>query len=368
MTPLERTLATLRGEPTDRTPVIGGFITNADYLAYAVGITVEEFWRDPERHALDAYRRVEADVIVQFVLPKKPEIETLGAKGQATNFTRSDHSWRERFPNPESVIEFARSRPSPHDVTANFDAESVYDFYVRLMLYGAQKMAPMVWVPGHIYGCPPFQHGYDEFGYENYLSAMYEAPDVFRAYFDSYGEQRRLENIEIVHATRDHDFLPLVYCGQDICYGAGPICSPELLREIYFPALRRAFEPLVEAGIEIVWHSDGYIIPILEDLLDAGVTGFQGFEEDHGMSLSALAEMRDRSERPLVLWGSVSVTSTLPFGTPDDVRRDVERCVEIGRRTGSRLFLAPSSSVGPEVPIGNIDAFFDRARSLTDAT
>lgn len=367
MTPTERTFATLRGEPTDRVPVIGGFITNADYLAQQVGVCVDEFWRCPEQYALDAYRRADADVIVQFVLPKRPETATVGTKEHATNFSRRADSWRERFPNPEAVIEFARSRPSPREVVASFDAKGANDFYVRVMLDGAKKMAPMVWVPGHIYGCPPFQHGYDEFGYENYLSAMYEAPDVFRAYFDSYGEQRRLENIEIVRATRDHDLLPLVYCGQDICYGAGPICSPELLRQIYFPALRHAFEPLVDAGIEIVWHSDGYIMPIIEDLLDTGVTGFQGFEEDHGMSLGTLAEMRDRSGRPLVLWGSVSVTSTLPFGTPDDVRIDIERCVEIGRRTGSRMFLAPSSSVGPEVPVENIDAFFDHARTLTNA-
>ena len=59
-------------------------------------------------------------------------------------------------------------------------------------------------------------------------------------------------------------------------------------------------------------------------------------------------------EKP-ILWGSISVTTTLPFGTPDDVRKDVVRCVREAD-DGSGFSLAPSSSVGPEVPVENIFA------------
>jgi hypothetical protein len=362
MTPTERVQATLAGEPTDRPPVIGGFVTNPDFYINSRGITPDEFWNDPEPYALETFKAVEADVIVQFVMPKPPETTTQTSSGRTTNFSRQDHSWRELYPDPDAVIDYVRSHPDTKQVRREFDAQGAYDFYTKYMLDNMRKMDPMVWIPGHVNGCPGFQHGYDQFGYENYLTAMLEEPGLFRRYFDALAEQKRIENEEAVRATRNHDLLPLVYCGQDICYGAGPICNPELLRDIYFPGLRYAFEPLREADFEIVWHSDGYIMPIIDDLLDAGVTGFQGLEEDHGMSLEELAQMTSRSGKPLVIWGSVSVTSSLPWGSEEDVRADVARCVEIGRRTGARMFIAPSSSVGPEVPVGNINAFFDEAR------
>ena len=38
--------------------------------------------------------------------------------------------------------------------------------------------------------------------------------------------------------------------------------------------------PLVENGISVIWHCDGNINPILADILDLGVVGLQGFEEE----------------------------------------------------------------------------------------
>ncbi len=360
MTSRERVHAVLNGDPVDRVPVIGGFITNPDWLAHSAGVDVAEFWSHAERYALEAYHNSGSDVIVQFVLPKRPEVTT-GDGERLTNFSRKERDPRDEFPTVESVIEHVRGEPGPEERANAFDRQAFYDFYVEFMRDRGKTMEPIVWVPGHICGCPPFQHGYDYYGYDNYLTAMLEAPEAFRRYFDGWGEHVRLQNVEMVRATREHDLLPVVYCGQDICYGAGPICSPDLLERTYMPGLRRALKPLAEAEIEIVWHSDGYIMPIIESLLAAGVTGFQGLEEDHGMSVEELSGMTDRRGRPLVLWGSISVTSTLPFGTPDDVRADVRRCVEIAERTGMRLFLAPSSSVGPEVPVENIAAFFEYA-------
>jgi len=352
MTHYERCLATLAGEKTDRAPIISGFVCQAEFLLHMSGVSSEEFWKEPRRHSIEAYRRAGADAIMQFVLPKRPETATEGTGGRATNFSRREEPPEARFPTPESVIEYVQQQPSAEEVRRTFNAREEYDRYVAIMREGIRDMAPMVWVPGHVCGCPPFMW-YGTFGYSGYFEAMITAPEVFDRFFAMLGEQRRLQNAEVARATREHDFIPVIYCGEDICYSAGPMCSPKLLSEIYFPHLRRAFEPLKEAGIKVVWHSDGYIMPIIEELISCGVDGFQGLEEDHGMRLETLAEMTNRDGEPLILWGSVSVTSTLPHGTVEDVRADVRRCLEIGARHG-RLFLAPSSSVGPEVPTENI--------------
>ena len=360
MTQFERYMAALNGEPADRAPLIGGWICQEDFLVKISGISVDEFWSDPEAHAIEAYKCAGADVIVQFILPKRSDTATDGSGGRATNFTRVEDRPESRFPTAESVIEYVRNQPTAEDVRKTFDKQQAYDDYLRIVQDGTRRMWPMVWIPGHVCGCPEFMW-YGSFGYENYLIAMLDAPHVFNVFFEMLGERRRLQNIEVARATREHDLLRVIYCGQDICYGDGPLCSPGLLDEIYFPHLRRAFEPLNDAGLAIVWHSDGNIMSIIGQLIDAGVDGFQGLEEDHGMRLDELAAMTNRDGVPLILWGSVSVTSTFPHGSVQDMRADIERCLDIGARRG-RLFLAPSSSVGPEVPTENIEEFFTHGR------
>jgi len=109
-------------------------------------------------------------------------------------------------------------------------------------------------------------------------------------------------------------------------------------------------------------------MPIAPRLLECGVDGFQGFQEKVGtpVDLESLSELRTRRGRKPVLIGSVSTTATLPFGAPDDVRREVARCVALARRRGGGLLLNASSSVGPEVPKENLYALFGRTAEVRD--
>ena len=52
---------------------------------------------------------------------------------------------------------------------------------------------------------------------------------------------------------------------------------------LYFPELRRAVQPLIDNDIRIIWHCDGNIMPILDHLIDLGVSGLQGFQEEAGV-------------------------------------------------------------------------------------
>ena len=67
--------------------------------------------------------------------------------------------------------------------------------------------------------------------------------------------------------------------------------------------------------------------------------------------------MKTRSGEGLIIQGGVSVTRTLPHGTPEDVRKELAWLVKEGPRTG--LFLGASSSVAPGVPWENLKAFVE---------
>jgi hypothetical protein len=133
--------------------------------------------------------------------------------------------------------------------------------------------------------------------------------------------------------------------------------APRILRDIYFPELKWAMEPLVENGIGIIWHCDGNVTPILNDIMGLGVTGLQGFEEEHGVRYDEVVKLKDGAGHPISVWGCVSVTTTLPHGAVGDVENSVERSFRLAGK-GRGFVLSSTSSVMPEVPHANIDALF----------
>ncbi len=142
--------------------------------------------------------------------------------------------------------------------------------------------------------------------------------------------------------------------------------SPKVLDEIYFPYVKRAFEPLKKAGVKIIWHSDGYITPILNSLINTGVDGFQGFQEKYGVDFAALTRMKAKDGRPLLLIGSIQVSTTLVFGTVETVKKDVERCIDLaveGREGGRGYILGTDTNIGPDVPPENIFTMYEHGQT-----
>jgi uroporphyrinogen decarboxylase len=135
------------------------------------------------------------------------------------------------------------------------------------------------------------------------------------------------------------------------------------LRALYFPELKWALEPLIEHDIGVIWHCDGNVIPILNDIMDLGVMGLQGFEEEHGVRYDEIVTLKDRTGRPISVWGCVSVTTTLPRGSVEDVKHAVERSFRLAGK-GRGFVLSSTSSVMPEVPHANIDALFQHGREF----
>jgi len=93
------------------------------------------------------------------------------------------------------------------------------------------------------------------------------------------------------------------------------------------------------AGIKIIWHSDGNTMPIVPQLIEVGVDGFQGLQESVGVKidLNRLAQFKALSGKKVILVGSISTIKTLPLGTVEDVEKDVERCIEIAERRGQNV-------------------------------
>lgn len=73
-------------------------------------------------------------------------------------------------------------------------------------------------------------------------------------------------------------------------------------------------------------------------------------------------EVKRKYGERLSLWGTIGTQTTMPFGTPDEVRKVVrERIENLGMDGG--LVLAPTHILEPEVPWENIEAFVEVVRN-----
>jgi len=155
-----------------------------------------------------------------------------------------------------------------------------------------------------------------------------------------------------------------IMTGEDICSQRGPMVSPKYLREEYFPLVEYALEPLLEVDAKIVWHCDGDVRPILDDILSCGIGGLQGFQRECGMDLAWIVDLKTREGEPLLIFGPISVTKTLPYGTPEDVRTEVKAAMDLCRDKASLVFFT-SNTINPDVPLENIYALWNTVQEST---
>jgi len=69
MTHRERIDAATMRAPVDRVPALGGWITSAAHYQEILGIGEAEFWGDPESSAVEAYKCLGVDGLIDLFIP-----------------------------------------------------------------------------------------------------------------------------------------------------------------------------------------------------------------------------------------------------------------------------------------------------------
>lgn len=105
-----------------------------------------------------------------------------------------------------------------------------------------------------------------------------------------------------------------IWSGGDIAFRSGPFFSPDVFREVILPAMEISASAI---SLPWVYHSDGNLTPVLEDLLSLGMNALHPFEP------SAM-DIRDikKTHRNLCVIGNVDI-DLLTRGTPDEVEKEI---------------------------------------------
>lgn len=160
----------------------------------------------------------------------------------------------------------------------------------------------------------------------------------------------------ILEAARGR--IDLAFTADDIGGQEGLLMSLDMWARNLKPHHVRLNRVIHECGAKVVYHSDGAVMPAVPGLIDMGIDVLQALQFD-AKGMDPVALKRDFGDR-LCFEGGISVQRTLPFGTPDDVRREVEERVRVLGRNGGYL-LSPSHAIQAGTPAENIVALFDTA-------
>ena len=123
-------------------------------------------------------------------------------------------------------------------------------------------------------------------------------------------------SVAACHAIADLSLSPAVLTYGDIAFKQRLLHSPEWLRQEFFPRLKRINDAWHEHGFKCLFHSDGYLMEIMDDLVATGIDGLNPIEVVAGMSLK---EVRQKYPR-LFLAGGIDMSQLLSNGSPEEVR------------------------------------------------
>ncbi len=198
---------------------------------------------------------------------------------------------------------------------------------------------------------------YETYGYKNYLLAFALYPEVMEKDFRLQSDLAARTNLIAVRAIQEGGLPGVLRIDHDMAGSKGMLVRTQTLDKIWFPHFEHAIKPYIDAGIRLIWHCDGNLMEMVPRLIEVGISGFQGFQYEDGMDYEYICNLKTREGNPLMIWGGVSVTRTLPFGTPEDVRRELNWLVSHAPPVG--FFLGASSTMVPGVNWANLKALAD---------
>jgi uroporphyrinogen decarboxylase len=281
-----------------------------DYFPLEQGLQLADVIRKKSMHSIEAHYAVD--------IPEK-QTRHWATEGKGLITSRADFE-AFRWPDPEALDYSAFEK-------------------VASLLHPEVKVIAIL---GKIFTCVWWL-----MGLEGMSMALADEPELVPRMFEKVGEFQ----LRVLENMLRFDCVGAVWHADDLAFSTGPLVSPRILRQHLFPRYREMNRIAHEKGRLAVFHSDGALQQVLENIIDCGFDGLNPIEPK-AMNIN---EIKRRYGSRISLIGNIDLGYTLTRGTPQEVREEVRQRIR-DLAPGGGYAVASSNSVPEYVPLANYQA------------
>jgi uroporphyrinogen decarboxylase len=202
----------------------------------------------------------------------------------------------------------------------------------------------------------PFERAHAMQGMDKFLMNMSIEPEFAQALL------RKILDLCKVHMdhflTAIGENIDIIKIGDDLGMQDRLLISPRMYRQFLKP-LHAEFISFIKerTKAKVFFHTDGDVFDLIPDFIEIGVDILNPVQTSAGR-MSNLEGLKSNYGKDIVFCGAIDTQKVLPFGTPDEVRNEVRRVINILGKGGGYM-VASVHTIMHEVPPQNILALVD---------
>jgi hypothetical protein len=190
-------------------------------------------------------------------------------------------------------------------------------------------------------------------GMTNALMDFYTNPEevhrLYRAYTDFF--------LRFTERARKELQADAIYWTDDLGTQSDVFFSPEVFDTFFRPYYLELIEKAHSLGMQAWMHSCGNITKILPRFVEMGLDVIHPIQK---YAMDEVAIAREFGGK-IAVWAGFDVQRIIPYGTPEDVRREVRHLMDTFARPDGRFLLTAGNGITPDTPLESLRALYEEA-------
>jgi hypothetical protein len=190
-------------------------------------------------------------------------------------------------------------------------------------------------------------------GYENFMVDLVDHPERVGLLAEKITEF----NLQTIKNWQEYD-VDILFLEDDWGTQSGLMVNPRIWRDLFKPLYARLFEEIHAQGRPLLFHSDGYILPIIPDLIELGCDIL-----NPQFSCQDIQELARLARGRICIMCDIDRQFILPHGTPEQVRQHVQQTFDLfSSPQGGLIF---RGQINSDCPLENIDVMYRTYKELS---
>ena len=376
----DRILTTLEHRKPERIPFDLGstLVTGITRNAY---IKLTKYLGEEPRE-LKLFDTVQQLVVMEETILRKLKIDT---RGLMPNIVRKNPCIKEeefksfidewgvtwKMPREKGLYFDIVKNPLSGDITEkNIDNFPWPDPTDKHLLEGMKQKAERFYRDGYAVILESFCSGILEMscrlrGYEQFYSDLAITPKLACKLMDKFLELK-IQFYEMVSGEIG-SYIQFIREGDDVAGQESLLISPKMYQNYIKPRHKELFKAqkrVFPQPFYTFFHSDGALYDLIPDFIETGVDILNPVQVSaKGMDI---LKLKKEYGKELSFWGGgIDTQRTLPQGSPEEVRKEVKRRIEILAPDGG-FILATVHNIQDDVPPENIMALWETVQELSE--